>query len=55
MSSREALSDIKEYDKLPKTEEKNRIDRMFIQDEISCFDFYCRARAYLKKVKGLDT
>lgn len=53
MSSEQALKDIVEYNKLPKTEEKDEIDRQFLSDEIGHFDFYSKAKAYLMKVKEL--
>jgi hypothetical protein len=51
MSSEQAIRDVAEYNKLPSTPEKDEIDRMILNDEIGHFDFYCKAREYLQKVK----
>lgn len=52
MSSESSLRDIIEYNKLPKTPEKDEIDKKFLRDEIGSFDFYLQASAYLKKTRA---
>ena len=51
MSTEQSLKDIVEHNKLPTTPEKAEINRQFMSDEISRFDFYCLASEYLRKVK----
>ena len=51
MIDKRALKTVVEYNKLPKTKEKDEIDRQFLSDEIGHYEFFCLANSYLEKVK----
>lgn len=54
MSSEQALKIVVEYNKLPETEEKQEIDRQYLNDEINSFEFFCLAEKYLQKSKHVS-
>lgn len=54
MSSAEALRVVIEFNKLPETDEKSEISRQYLSDEISNYDFFCKANEYLEKVSYGD-
>ena len=41
-----------DYSRLPATKEKEILDNKFKNDELSTFDFYCKAKEYLDKVSN---
>lgn len=51
MSNKETVKVISEFSQLPDTEEKLKISNAYLNDEIGCFDFYSRAKAYLEATK----
>ena len=53
MSSKQALKDIVEYSNLPKTTEKDVIDKMYLNDEIGPLEFHGMATEYLEKTKHI--
>lgn len=48
----QAILKIKQFEKLPNTKEKEKIQRQYLNDEISSLDFYSDACDYLEKIKG---
>ena len=52
MSSEQALKTAVEYDKLPMTEEKEEINRQYLNDEIGNLEFFSLASRYLDKVNA---
>lgn len=48
---KEVLDDVRAFDALPSTPEKDEIKRKYLEDEIGNFDFYHLARTYLAKQK----
>lgn len=45
---KEVLDDIKAFDALPSTPDKDEIKRQYLEDEIGNFDFYQKARQHLE-------
>ncbi|MEE9238681.1 MAG: hypothetical protein V3U58_03885 [Thermodesulfobacteriota bacterium] len=52
---KEVLDDLKEYEKLPETEERKSINNRFMEDEIGSFEFYSLAMTYMRKVTADNT
>jgi len=46
-----SLAIICKFTKLPKTDEKDKIERQYLLDEIGSFEFFQLARAYIDKLK----
>ena len=49
----QSLKVILDYTGLPVTDEKEEINRQYLEDELSSFDFYIKAEEYLNRVKDL--
>tara|TARA_R110000782_G_scaffold10750_11_gene33289 strand:- start:40 stop:216 length:177 start_codon:yes stop_codon:yes gene_type:complete len=49
----QSLKVILEFTGLPLTDEKEEINRQYLEDELSSFDFYIKAEEYLNRVKDL--
>lgn len=47
---KEVLDDIRSFDALPSSTEKDEIKRQYLENEIGNFDFYQKARQYLESV-----
>ena len=53
MIKEQTLEIILEYIQLPDTDEKIKIDKKYLNDEIDSFEFFSEANRYLAKAKGL--
>lgn len=51
MSNEATLKTIVAFDKMPSTPEKDRICRLYLDDEIGSFELYSLARDYLTKAQ----
>ena len=49
---KEVLDDIKKFDALPSTPEKEAISKRFLSDEIGNLEFYSQTQAYIRSINA---